>query len=412
MSASVLAEDFSFDLSDYEKSPYDIGGYIELSASHAQLNTDSGLYNLQLNNNPIVENKQYIAGIQLDGLYRFSKGQLYAQYFAETQDSDTVGNRNDSFFHELYYSNNHINNLTIDLGKRVQKWGKGYAWNPVGFIERKKDPNDPELSREGYVMLSADYVQSFEHDLKTLSVMPVLLPVTSDVNDGFSLVEDTNLAGKVYFLYRDIDIDIMFLAKGSRAARIGFDFSGNVLTNFEIHGEFAYIKDETINLLDSQNQVIQQEKNIIQSLLGFRYLTNNDITWIAEYYHNGAGYTESQLEQFLILSKSDLQTNPQLLNLLQQASRSGYGSINPGRDYLYLSAIKKEPYNFVYLNMGIKTIINIRDQSYSLTPELTYAGINNTEMRLRLIFLKGNEKSEFGERINDSKIEFRFRYYF
>lgn len=41
------------------------------------------------------------------------------------------------------------------------RWGKGYAWNPVGFVERPKDPNDPELAREGYWMASADYIVNF-----------------------------------------------------------------------------------------------------------------------------------------------------------------------------------------------------------------------------------------------------------
>lgn len=407
------AEEFSFDLSSYEKPPYELNGFIELSAMHSELNTDSAFYNLLLKNtNPVTKNNLYSAGLQLDGIYRFTNSQFHFQYFSEAQDSDLSGNENDSLFYELYYTSNHLNKLTIDIGKRVQKWGKGYAWNPVGFIERKKDPNDPELSREGYVMLTADYVRSYNHDLKTLSIMPVILPVTGDINNDFSTVEDTNVAARVYMLYRDIDIDFMFLTKGSRAARFGFDFSSNLSASFEVHGEFVYIKDETINLLDDNNQLTALKKDINQSLIGFRYLTDNEITLIGEYYHNGAGYTEDQLEEFYILARSNFITKPQLLSLAKQASSNGYSSINPGRDYLYLSAAIKEPYDFVYFNMGINSIVNLHDQSYSITPELIYAGFNNTEMRLRLTLLQGDPNTEFGEKINELKIEFRFRYYF
>ena len=247
-------------------------------------------------------------------------------------------------------------------------------------------------------MLTADYVRSYSHDLKTLSIVPVVLPVTKDINNDFSTVEDTNLAAKIYMLYRDIDIDFMFLSKGSRAARFGFDFSGNFSASFEIHGEFVYIKDETINLLDNQNQLTSLVKNINQSLLGFRYLTDNEITWIGEYYHNGAGYTKNQLEEYYILAGLDFITNPQLLSQAQQASSNGYSRINPGRDYLYLSAAIKEPYDFVYLNMGINSIVNLHDQSYSITPELIYTGLNNTEMRLRVTVLQGDANTEFGEK--------------
>ncbi|MCK4705517.1 MAG: hypothetical protein KAT90_08565, partial [Gammaproteobacteria bacterium] len=172
---TMQAEEFSFDISSYEKPLYEFGGFIEPSATHSKLNTDSALYNLQLaNTNPVTNNDLYSAGLQLEGLYRFTDSQINFQYFVESQDSDISENQHESLFYELYYTSNHLNNITIDLGKRVQKWGKGYAWNPAGFIERKKDPNDPELSREGYVMLTADYVRSYDHDLKTLAIMPVV----------------------------------------------------------------------------------------------------------------------------------------------------------------------------------------------------------------------------------------------
>jgi hypothetical protein len=32
----------------------------------------------------------------------------------------------------------------LDAGKKVVKWGKGYAWNPVAFVDRPKNPEDPE----------------------------------------------------------------------------------------------------------------------------------------------------------------------------------------------------------------------------------------------------------------------------
>ena len=86
------------------------------------------------NCNPVTENNLYSAGLQLDGIYRFTNSQFYFQYYSEVQDSDLSGSQHDSLFYELYYASNHLNNLTIDIGKCVQKWGKGYAWNPVGFI--------------------------------------------------------------------------------------------------------------------------------------------------------------------------------------------------------------------------------------------------------------------------------------
>ena len=413
----LQAEEFSFDIASYSKSPYELGGYAEFSAINTQLNTSSALSNLLPATINSDSNNQYTTGLQLEGLYRFSNSQFFMQFYAENQNSDVLASQHDTLFNEIYYTDSHLYKLNIEIGKRVQKWGKGYAWSPVGFIERKKDPNDPELSREGYYMLSADYVRSFQGNLKTLAIMPVYLPVTESINNDFSTGvdnngENNNFAGRVYFLYRDIDFDVVFLSKGSKSARLGVDFSSNVSTNFEVHGEYAYIFDETLSYLSPANQLIERQKDVKLSLLGVRYLTSSEITWIAEYYHNGSGYTQAQLETFFNLLESDFTVTPQLLTLAQQASQSGYGKVNPGKDYLYLSGIQKEPFNWVYLNIGFNSIVNLHDKSYSITPEVSYSGYKNTEIRLRASFLQGDQLTEFGEKLNQKKLEFRLRYYF
>lgn len=413
MPVALQAEEFSFDLSTYEKPTYELGGYIELSASHARLNTDGALYNTFFSSFPDeTTNSQKLANIQVDGLYRLDNSRLHLSYFAQALDNDISGDDHDSIVYELYYTDAHFEHITFDLGKRVQKWGKGYAWNPVGFIERKKDPNDPELSREGYIMLSGEYLRSFDKPLKTFSLTPVILPVTDNINNDFSGTEDTNLAARAYLLYRDTDIDFLLLAKGSRAARLGFDFSRNISPNFEIHGEYVYIKDESITQLDTLNVLNTIEKDVKQSLLGVRYLSSHEITWIGEYYHNGAGYTSSQLQDFYTLASLNFITNPALLSTVQQAIKNGYGNSNPGKDYLYFRASGKEPFGWLYYSLGLNSIININDNSYSITPELIYTGFNNTELRLRATFLEGANNSEFGEKINEEKFELRFRLYF
>ena len=95
----IQAEEYSFDISSYEKPAYELGGYVELFTSHAELNSDSALYNLQLaNTNPVTDNNLFAAGAQLEGLYRFSDSLLHFQYYVEAQDSDITGNQNNSLF--------------------------------------------------------------------------------------------------------------------------------------------------------------------------------------------------------------------------------------------------------------------------------------------------------------------------
>jgi hypothetical protein len=406
------AEEFSFDVSSYEKKAYEWGGYLELTGERLWLDRDAALYNLSFpaNDRPGSFDR-YRGVLELEGLYRFANSSLHFRGHGETQ-NDHFGNEKDASVYELYYAARPNNRLSLEAGKRVLKWGKGYAWNPVGFLERPKDPNDPDLSREGFVLAAADYVRSFDGPLKTLAFTPVILPVTDDVNSDFSPNDDVNFAAKLYLLYRDTDIDFYVLGKGSRSARIGADFSRNLTPAIEIHGEFAYIDDQRIVTISNNSQLEVSEKDVVRALLGLRYLTQNDITWIVEYYHNGAGNSEDELARFYALARTDQLNSPLLFNIARQAREAGYGAPNPGRDYLYLRATMKEPFDIVYLTAGFTSILNLRDESFSLTPELAYTGIENSETRLKLAWLQGSDNSEFGEKQTEWRIELRFRYFF
>ena len=154
-----------------------------------------------------------------------------------------LGDQEKTDLYEGFLSLNPSSSWKIDAGKKTFKWGKGYAWNPVAFIDRPKDPDDPEVGMEGFFALSADYTKSFDGPLKTVSFTPVLQPVYDHINAEFGKKDYLNLAGKLYLLLYDTDIDLIFLTGGSRTTRYGADFSRNMGTNWEIHGEIAYIKD-------------------------------------------------------------------------------------------------------------------------------------------------------------------------
>jgi hypothetical protein len=82
------------------------------------------------------------------------------------------------------------------------------------------------------------------------------------------------------------------------------------------------------------------------------------------------------------------------------------------RDYLYFRASWKEPFDILYFTPAVFSIVNLTDQSLSLTPELLYSPITNLELRLRAAFLIGDKQTEYGEKLNDYKIELRVRYFF
>jgi hypothetical protein len=415
-SFALADEEYKFDLSEIEKKPYHIGGYVEFRPAIFWLDKDAALYKLRFFNqdegNTIEE---YNGNVQLEGSYE--KG--IARLFVLVNGNLTYSYQGWSDSLDLYEGTLSLkpsNSLAIDLGKETQKWGKGYAWNPVAFVDRPKDPEEPDLAREGFWMASGDYIKSFDGPLKTLSLTPVILPVYEHINDDFGKINELNFAGKLYLLLYDTDIDLLFLVGGSKPARFGFDFSRNITTNFEIHGEFAYINNFKQKTIDERGIVSESKYDAKSYLLGIRYLTKTDTTFILEYYHNGTGYTKSEIEGFFSLVNKSYETYLSSGNqapLTKAQSLAGnYGGVNPMKDYLYLRVTQKDPFNFLYFTPALTSILNLNDGSFSFSPELTYTGITNLELRLKGTANIGQTRSEYGEKPSDYRLELRVRYYF
>ena len=394
-----------------------LNAYAEMYYEHFQLAQDNAAYILNFLNQPGRQTIDRATGVfEVNGKYKknqYSAEATLHSYYSHDDLRNAISDDDEIRLYEVFGRYQPNSQWTVEAGKRALRWGKGYAWNPVGFVERPKDPNDPELSREGYTVADADYIKSTLGDLQTIAVTPVLLPVTQDINNDYGKTDQYNLAAKVYVLFKNTDIDLLALNDASRSARYGLDFSRNVSPNFEIHGEWAYLSEVRNPLINANGATSIEVKDAHQWLLGLRYLTESDTTYFLEYYYNGAGYSNSQLQDYYRNLKSAAETNNlSLLNKYKTVGVNGYLRRSPSQQYMYIRASNKEPFNILYFTPAVTLIYNVVDHSYSLTPEAVYTGITNLELRLKVFILQGDELSEFGEKQNSSKLEIRARYYF
>ena len=419
-SFAFAEEEYKFDLSEIEKKPYHVGGYVELRPVLFVLDRDAALYKLTFYNRDEGKTiEAYNGKLQLEGSLEKGIARLFVRTNFDLQYSYLGWEHNEakSMIYEGYLSLKPSTSLSFNFGKQVVPWGKGYAWNPVAFVSRPKDPDDPELAREGYIMASADYIKSFQGPLKTVSFTPVIFPVYKDVNDDFGTVNGLNFAGKLYLLLYDTDIDVMAMTGKSRTSRVGMDFSKNISTNLEIHGEFAFINNQKNTVIDSQGNISEEKFDAGSYLLGIRYLTASDTTFIFEYYRNGTGFSRVEMgDYFTFIDRGYdvflLNGNDSLLRRAASVTGGNYGRPNAMQDYLYLRVTQKDPFNILYFTPAITTIMNLNDKSLSISPELLYTGIKNLELRLKGIALVGQNRSDFGEKPNDYRVELRVRYYF
>lgn len=413
----IHAEEYTFDLSEIEKKPYHIGGYAEIRPVVSGLDKDSSLYRLRFyNRDEGATLEEYNAALQLEGSMEKGMARLFVRTNTDYKKS-YLGEDLETIVYEGFLSLKPSSSLTIDIGKKTLKWGKGYAWNPVAFVDRPKDPDDPELNLEGFIVASADYIKSFDGPLKTVSFTPVLIPVHDHVNDTFDDNKKLNFAGRLYLLLYDTDIDFITLTGGSKTTRYGVDFSRNITTNLEVHGEFGFIKDHKKKFINDNGNSFEKEYDAKSYLLGMRYLTGKDTTYILEYYRNGTGFTEGEMRDYFELIDKGYDSylssaNDALLKKAAVVTEGNYGRPNSMRDYAYLRVSQKEPFDILYFTPSVTWIFNIEDKSFSLAPELLYTGVTNLELRLKLAFVAGERFSEYGEKQTDYRAEFRARYFF
>lgn len=390
---AAAAEGIEFDVSAFEKKPFEWSGYLELRPERQRLDRGSALYGLQFPNDIRDHLSRTAAGAEISGVYR--QGDVRFNFTAHASHLDDArGSSRDARFYEAYGAWQAAPGVAVEAGKRTLRWGKAYAWSPVAFFERSKDPTDPEVSREGFTLATASVVRSFSGPLTTLSFTPVVLPTGRGLNEGYGPGEHWNAGGRLYALVADTDIDVVYAARGSRAPRAGVDFSRNLGTHLEIHGEWA-----------------REAHSHAAYVLGLRYLSEAQTTFIAEYFHNGAGHTRDEARRFFALAHAAA-ADPALRPIAAQAASAGFVGPNPMREYVYLRMSQPEPFGILYLTPALTTIVNATDRSYTVIPELLYTRVTNLEMRLRLQVNRGARLTDFGEKAVDSRVELRLRYFF
>jgi hypothetical protein len=412
---SLAQEQYSFDLGEFEKKRLTWGGYIEGKAEHFELNDDGAFSILNHYREPLSTLNRLSTALQLDG--RWQQGFTSINWLLKATAAQDETAWNDSAdVYAAYASIKASPRFTLDLGKKTFKWGKGYAWNPVAFIDRPKDPEDPEEAMEGFIGAAADLVRSMNGPLRTAALTAVVLPVWQEINEDFGAAGYINFAAKLYLLYRDTDIDFVSFTGDSRSTRYGIDISKNLAANFAIHAEVAHTPTLEQNVLTESGSLARREISDTSYLAGLRYLSERDVTTIVEYYHNGDGYTEDELSRFYreVEEGYDLYRagDDTLLRGAAAIAKGGYAVPQAGRNYLYARVTAKEPRDILYFTPGVTAILNLDDRSFSLGPELLYTRFTNLELRARFIYLNGGDRTEYAEKQNNTRFEIRLRYFF
>ena len=199
------------------------------------------------------------------------------------------------------------------------------------------------------------------------------------------------------------------------AARFRGEHLGFVFQDFNLIPVLSAAENIEYPLLMVQGRPAAERRERVRSgpanawLLGLRYLTDFELTTIAEVYVDEAGYSREELEAFFrFVDQGDAAD----LNLAASPALGPYRRPNVGQRYGYLRLSQKDPFDWLYVAPAATAIVNLDDDSRTLIAELGYTGITNIELRGRVMWLQGARFSEFAEKPNARKAELRARWSF
>jgi len=199
--------------------------------------------------------------------------------------------------------------LTVSAGRIIEKWGTGYAWNPVAFISPRKNPADPGDRRSSYTGLDMIRADAFVHE----------------TNLSVYALRDGRYAARVYRLVHGTDVSLHVTNRqhGLSLARV----FGDAL---ELHGEIAQR----------------------HALAGGQYTFRDNVNVVLEVYHGGDGLSAAQWRAFgaRVGAARDA---PTLI-----AANSEYAPLHMARNYAFLRVDRPG-----FIEVELIAIANLRDGS-------------------------------------------------
>lgn len=324
---------------------------------------------------------------------------------------------------ELYFDHALGNYFHLTIGRKLVKWGTGYAFNPTGVVEPRKDAADPSdrLNRyQGRQMVALDtYIGA-----TSISIVYANEAVLQNSRIHWGADE---LAMRYYTLLQGVDLSFIGYWSNDDKARLGLNMAYTHGVHLELHGEFITQKgtnklyhkiidqDEThLTYHDYPYEKKYQTSNqqFYQVLLGAQYIFDSGISFMFEYLYNKEGLTQKEWNrwrEFTIYHQNQIDLYPN-----NPDSYSNY--------YNALNTLSEEgtmrQYGFARLYIpgqksGIEaiTLINLIDGSGVFLPSFNYYANPNINFWIRYAHFVGSKFSEFGILFIQNSIRVGMRVY-
>jgi hypothetical protein len=306
-----------------------------------------------------------------------------------------------------------MDELDITIGKKILKWGPGYAFNPTGVVEPQRSPSDPSDrlgQNEGRKLVS---VTAF------LGKSSLTFVYINDVQYTSSKLywSKQEFALRAYTFVNGFDLSLIGHYKEGDRLETGFNYAKVIGNNLELHGEVLAKKGSSaeyhqVITSDNDEQIFssnpyvtlynQSDRIFYKILLGGQYTFENGINIAIEYYHNAEGLSKIEWKRwmkFVKFQNSIQQGLHAAAPILIEASRNNIlwalrtlSTRGTMSDYMFgLERCATGNWSFECLQF-----LNALDFSIVIIPSVSFGISENVSLYGRWTSFIGGSDSEFG----------------
>ena len=296
--------------------------------------------------------------------------------------------------------------LDLRVGRKIERWGTGYAWNPTGVVNPRKNPSDPGDRRSrfrGVDMLAADiFVKGW--DITLLGT-----PEIAWKNTGRRRLRSTGWAARAYRLIKGTDV--AFTASGGNGLPNSQGISlarvfGNAL---ELHGEAAYISD-TVRFLPRGTGLAAVRRPHAEVLIGGQYTFRNNVNIVGEFYHAGQGLSGRDRAAYRSFAGSAYEELAGGNPLPFMAANAHFEPLQMSKNYTFVRVLW--PIRLNRIESETIVITSLDDGSSLVQPGIRWRIGSNWSVYCIYREFLGNARTEFGHIQIRRSADIGIRYHF
>jgi len=314
---------------------------------------------------------------------------------------------------ELSYDLSLSDNFDVTVGRKILKWGPGYAFNPTGVVEPPRSPSDPSDRLGQNIGRTLVLINAFAGK----SSLTLVYLNDAQIESGAFHWGTHDYALRAYTFLSGLDLSgILHYRQGDRL-EAGANWSYVIGDNLELHGEFLakegssmlfhqILWSDNADQIYSSNPYIERYSNsseiFYKLLLGEQYTFENGLNIAVEYYRNTEGLSSSEWNQWMKFVKfqNGIQQGavvvpPELVTPSRSNLLWALETLSPRgtlRDYLF----GREYYSDGRWSLEFIQLMNADDASIVLVPTVTYRISQYLSLYTRFTKFLGKSDSEYG----------------